>query len=74
MAVALPIVIVAVVGHNKGVAGSTEVAPLGVAHIVEEVAGPTVADHIAKVAIEAGPPVVAHTVEEVAQVAIVDYP
>ena len=74
MAVALPIVIVAVVGHSKVAAGSTEVAPLGVAHIVEEVAGPTVADHIAMVAIEADPPGVVHTVAQVALVAIVDYP
>ena len=56
MAAAFPIVVVAVVGHSK------------------VVAGPTVADHIAMVAIEVGPPAVAHIVAEVALVAIVDYP
>ena len=74
MAAAFPIEAVAVVGHSKGAAGPTAADPPGVVHIVVEVAGPTAADRIAKVAIEADPPGVVHTVAEVALVAIVDYP
>ena len=62
------------VAHSKVVADPTAVAPLVVAHIEVVVAGPTAADHIAMVALEADPPVVAHTVAGAALVAIVDYP
>ncbi len=77
MAAALPIVVVgetAVVGHSKVVAGPTVAAPLVAAQIVVVVAGPTVADHIAMVAIEVDPPAVAQIVAEVALIATVDYP
>ena len=64
----------AVVGYSKVVAGPTAVALVAAAHIVVVVAGPTVADHIAMVAIEVDPPAVAYIVGEIALVAIVDYP
>jgi hypothetical protein len=74
MAVAFPIVVVAVVGHSKVVAGPIAVAPLGVEHIVVGVAGPTAAGHIAMIAIGADPLVVAHIAVGVAGPTAADPP